>query len=71
MDKEEPTLVGVAFLCSRWNVSKQAVYNMISRGELAAENLNAKKQADGDRKRASWRIRMDEVKRWEAARARL
>jgi predicted DNA-binding protein YlxM (UPF0122 family) len=52
-------------------VSKQAVYNMISRGELAAENLNAKKQVDGDRKRASWRIRMDEVKRWEAARARL
>jgi len=71
MEKEEPTLVGVTFLTERWRVSKQAIYNMIKRGEITAENLNAKAQAEGNRQRASWRIRMDEVRRWEAERARL
>lgn len=72
MDEQPiPTLVGVAFLCQRWNVSKQKIYNMIQRGDIKAENINEELQGIGDRQRAAWRVPMHEVIRWESTRSGL
>lgn len=66
---EETTLVGVRQLTERWDLSKQAIYNLINSGEIQAVDLNEELRRTGERTRAQWRIPMAEVYRWERAQA--